>query len=64
MHTSGAQVDGILDPDKGNVTIELLQRAAALVGRQLRFELVWPPVILSEGLRVGGFKLRDVSTFF
>jgi predicted XRE-type DNA-binding protein len=40
MHTSRAQVDRILDPDKGNVTIETLQRAAALVGRQLRFELV------------------------
>jgi antitoxin HicB len=40
MHTSRAQVDRILDPDKGNVTIETLQRAAALMGRQLRFELV------------------------
>ncbi len=40
MHTSRAQIDRILDPDKGNVTIETLQRAAALVGRQLRFELV------------------------
>ncbi len=40
MHTSRAQVDRILDPDKGNVTIETLQRAAALVGRQFRFELV------------------------
>ena len=40
MHTSRAQVDRILDPDKGNVTLETLQRAAALVGRQLRFELV------------------------
>lgn len=40
MHTSRAQVDRILDPDKGKVTIETLQRAAALVGRQLRFELV------------------------
>jgi len=40
MHTSRAQVDRILDPEKGNVTIETLQRAATLVGRQLRFELV------------------------
>ena len=40
MHTSRAQVDRILDPDKGNVTIETLQRAAALVGRHLRVELV------------------------
>jgi len=40
MHTSRAQVDRILDPEKGNVTIETLLRAATLVGRQLRFELV------------------------
>jgi antitoxin HicB len=40
MRTSRAQVDRILDPEKGNVTIETLQRAAALMGRQLRFELV------------------------
>lgn len=39
MHTSRAQVDRILKA-KGNVTIETLQRAAALVGRQLRLELV------------------------
>jgi antitoxin HicB len=39
MHTSRAQVDRILKA-KGNVTIESLQRAAALVGRQLRIELV------------------------
>ena len=40
MHTSRAQVDRILNPEKGNVTIETLQRAASLVGRQLRVELV------------------------
>ena len=40
MHTSRAQIDRILDPQKGNVTIETLQRAASLVGRQLRLELV------------------------
>ena len=39
MHTSRAQVDRILKA-KGNVTIESLQRAAALVGRELRVELV------------------------
>jgi antitoxin HicB len=39
MHTSRAQVDRILKA-KGNVTIESLQRAAALVGRRLRVELV------------------------
>jgi antitoxin HicB len=40
MHTSRAQVNRILDPEKGNVTIETLRRAAALLGRQLRLELV------------------------
>ena len=39
MHTSRAQVDRILKA-KGNITIESLQRAAALVGRELRLELV------------------------
>jgi antitoxin HicB len=39
MHTSRAQIDRILQA-KGNVTIETLQRAAALVGRELRLELV------------------------
>jgi len=39
MQTSRAQVDRILKA-KGNVTIETLQRAAALVGRELRVELV------------------------
>lgn len=40
MHTSRAQIDRILDPDRGNVTLETLQRAASLLGRQLRLELV------------------------
>ena len=39
MHTSRAQVDRILKA-QGNVTIATLQRAAALVGRELRLELV------------------------
>ena len=39
MNTSRAQVDRILKA-KGNVTIETLQRAAELVGLQLRLELV------------------------
>jgi antitoxin HicB len=40
MHTSRTQIDRVLDPDAGNVTIETLQRAAALVGRRLTIELV------------------------
>ena len=39
MHTSRTQVDRVLDPDNGNVTIETLQRAAALVGRRVQLEL-------------------------
>ena len=39
INTSRAQVDRILNA-KGNVTIETLQRAAALVGRQVRLELL------------------------
>jgi antitoxin HicB len=39
MNTSRAQVDRILQA-KGNVTVQTLQRAAHLVGRQLRLELV------------------------
>jgi predicted XRE-type DNA-binding protein len=39
MHTSRAQVDRILKA-KGNITIDTLQRAAAMVGRELRLELI------------------------
>ena len=40
MKTSRAQLDRLLDPDNGSATIESLQRAARIVGRQLRLELV------------------------
>ena len=40
MKTSRAQLDRVLDPKAGNVTIETLQRAAKAVGRKLRMELV------------------------
>jgi DNA-binding phage protein len=40
MHTSRTQIDRVLDPQAGNVTIETLQRAAALVGRRLKVELL------------------------
>ncbi|MBA2466716.1 MAG: XRE family transcriptional regulator [Sphingomonas sp.] len=40
MQTSRTQVDRMLDPDAGNVTIETLQRAAAIVGRRVQIELV------------------------
>ena len=40
MHTSRTQVSRLLDPDDGNVTIETLQRAAAIVGRRVELQLV------------------------
>lgn len=39
MGTSRAQLDRILKAE-GNVTVETLRRAAALVGRELKVELV------------------------
>jgi len=39
LHTSRTQVDRLLDP-ASDVTLSSLQRAAALVGRQVRLELV------------------------
>jgi antitoxin HicB len=40
MKTSRTQVDRLLNPQDGNVTIETLQRAASMVGRKVRLELV------------------------
>ena len=40
MHTSRAQLDRLLDPQNGGVTLETLQRAARIVGRELRLDLV------------------------
>lgn len=40
MHTSRTQIDRLLDPESGNVKIETLQRAAAIVGRRVQIELV------------------------
>ena len=40
MHTSRAQLDRLLDPHAGNVTLETLQRAASVLGRSIRLELV------------------------
>jgi len=40
MHTSRSQVGRLLDPADGNVTLATLQRAAKMVGRRLRLELV------------------------
>lgn len=40
MKTSRSQISRLLDPKNGNVTIATLQRAAKIVGRTLRLELV------------------------
>jgi predicted XRE-type DNA-binding protein len=40
MHTSRAQLDRLLDPDSGSATIDSLVRAAHIVGREIRLELV------------------------
>jgi len=40
MKTSRAQVDRLLDPANGGATLETLMRAARIVGRELRLELV------------------------
>lgn len=40
MKTSRAQIDRLLDPENGSATIETLQRAAKIVGRELRLQLV------------------------
>jgi DNA-binding Xre family transcriptional regulator len=40
MKTSRAQLDRLLDPKSGNVTLSTLQKAANAVGKSLRVELV------------------------
>lgn len=40
MGTSRTQIDRLLSPGDGNVTLATLQRAAAVVGRKVRLELV------------------------
>jgi antitoxin HicB len=39
MQTSRSQLDRLLDPEKTGVSIDTIQRAASVVGRQLRIEL-------------------------
>ena len=39
MKTSRRQLDRLLDPDNGSVTLATLRRAASAVGRNLRVEL-------------------------
>ena len=40
MQTSRVQLDRLLDPDNDGVTLATLRRAAAVVGRDVRLQLV------------------------
>lgn len=40
MHTSRAALDRLLDPDNDAVTLGTLRKAAVVVGREIRLELV------------------------
>lgn len=40
MRTSRTQVNRVLDPTEGNITIETLQRAAEVLGRRVHLQLV------------------------
>ena len=40
LNTSRSQLDRLLDPDSGNVTLDTLARAAEAVGRSIKLELV------------------------
>ena len=39
MHTSRTQLDRLLDPDNDKVQLDTVQKAAAAIGRTLKFEL-------------------------
>jgi hypothetical protein len=40
MHTSRAALDRLLDPENEAITLTTLRKAAAVVGREIRLELV------------------------
>jgi DNA-binding Xre family transcriptional regulator len=40
MHTSRAALDRLLDPDYEAITLTTLRKAAAVVGREIRLELI------------------------
>lgn len=43
MRTSRSQLDRLLDPDNDKVRLDTLNRAAAIVGKRLRIELIDSP---------------------
>ena len=40
MHTSRSQIDRLLDPRQTHVKLRTMQRAAAVIGKRLRIDLV------------------------
>ncbi|MES2664164.1 MAG: hypothetical protein V4629_12775 [Pseudomonadota bacterium] len=40
MGTSRSQLDRLLDPNKTGVSLETMQRAASVMGRELRIDLI------------------------
>jgi antitoxin HicB len=42
MHTSRSQLDRLLDPTSGAVTLETMARAARAIGKRIRLNLVDP----------------------
>ncbi len=44
LNTSRSQLDRLLDPGNGNVPLATLARAAEVVGRSIKLELVWSVV--------------------
>ena len=40
MKTSRSQLDRLLDPEGENITLETLTKAAAIVGRKIKLELI------------------------
>lgn len=44
LQTSRKQVDLLLDPDNTSITLELLERLARAVGRELKIELATTPI--------------------
>lgn len=40
LQTSRSQLARLLNPDDGNITLDTLQRAARIVGRKVKLELV------------------------
>jgi antitoxin HicB len=40
MHTSRAALDRLLDPENDAITLGTLRKAAAVIGREIRLELV------------------------